>query len=574
MPKKRLYQIKKLFSVTKPYFWLILIGLIFIAFDVFFHLATVLIAEKYLVAIEAKQYEYLVRLIKITIFSLIAFLIVLFCGYFCRNAASFFIARDLSLAYLQKLSYLSLKDSEKFHSGDLLNLFTGGLWQVHYLFGNNSYLLITNILIALTALSYLLFINWQISLIVILSGPTIYFLIRYFDEKIYKITLEINKKSAVIYAYIQETLKNSMFIKTNNLQEATFIKYDLIRRIILQKEIQASTYRGLFNLSTDIVSNLVMVFTGTSICFLAVKGYLSIGLMVVLILLITRIKWPFYDISKTWGSIQEGIAATEKIFGIIDIPYDKSSSEETMKLKIDSERQAIMEINNLTFRHEINQLMFQDFNMQIFQGETLAIVGQSGSGKTTLARLCLGLYKPEKGSITFLGDDLVKNGTALRNYIAYVPQNTYLFTGSIRDNIALGNPRAKEDDIIQAAVLANAWDFIAKLPQKLDTHIGEQGRELSEGQKQRISLARAFIKKAPLLILDEATSSLDIKSEQLIKNAITNLCTQHTTLIIAHRLSTIKNADRIIVLEKGRIIEEGTHQSLIHKNGLYRKLYA
>ncbi len=573
MTKKRLYQLKKLFSLAKPYLWLVLNGFIFIVFDVIFSIATVLIAKKYFTAIEAKQVEYLFRLIKNTSLSLIPLLTVLFCGYFCRNLASYFIDRDLSLTYLKKLSYLPLKDSEKLHSGDLLNLFTEGLWKVHFIISNNSYLLVTNLLIALTALSYLFIINWQISIIALLSGPTIYFLVRFFDKKIHHLTLEINKKSGMIYAYIQETLQNSALIKTNNLQDATLIKYDLIRKITLRKEIIESIYHGLFNLSTDVVSNLVLVFAGTSICFLTVKGYLSISLMIVYILLITRIKQPFLGISKSWSLFQEGLAVTEKIFSILDIPIDIFSSKETIILKPNLLRQAIMEINNLTFRQE-NQLVFQDFNMQIYQGETLAIVGQSGAGKTTLARLCLGLYEPEKGSITFLGDNLVKNAVALRNYIAYVPQNTYLFTGSIRENIALGNPNATEDDIIQAAVLANAWDYIVKLPQKLDTHIGEQGRELSEGQKQRIALARAFIKKAPLLILDEATSALDIESEQLVKNAIDNLCTQQTTLIIAHRLSTIKNANRIIVLDKGRIIEEGTHQSLIHKNGLYAKLYA
>lgn len=574
MPKVRLYHIKKLFSLTKPYLWLVLIGFVFIVIDVIFHIATVVIAKKYFTAIEAKQFEYLVRLVKITSFSLIAFLIVIFCGHFTRNAASFFIDRDLSLTYLEKLSNLPLKDSEKFHSGDLLNLFSGGLWKLHSIIYNNSYLLITNLLIALAAFSYLLIINWHISIIAILSGPTIYLLVRFFDDKILKLTQEINKKSGLIYAYIQETLKYSAFIKTNNLQEVTLTKYDLIRKSVLPKEIIESIYRDLFNLSTDIVSNLVLVFAGTAICFLTVKGYLSISLMVVYILLITKSKQPFLAISKTWGSIQEGLAVTERIFSILDIPIDICPSKEAIIQKHNPLEQTIMEISNLTFRHEKNQLVFQNLNMQIYQGETLAIVGQSGSGKTTLARLCLGLYEPQEGSITFLGYDLVKNGAVLRNYIAYVPQNTYLFTGSFRDNIALGNPHAKEDDIIQAAVLANAWDFISKLPQQLDTHIGEQGSELSEGQKQRIALARAFIKKAPLLILDEATSALDIESEQLVKNAIVNLCTQQTTLIIAHRLSTIKNATRIIVLDKGKIIEEGTHQSLIHKKGKYAKLYA
>ncbi|WP_199622067.1 ABC transporter ATP-binding protein [Paenibacillus alkalitolerans] len=211
--------------------------------------------------------------------------------------------------------------------------------------------------------------------------------------------------------------------------------------------------------------------------------------------------------------------------------------------------------------------------MTVEHGETVAVVGPSGSGKTTLARLCCGLYQPDKGTVSVYGRSLREELDEARKMLTYVPQLPYLFSGTIRDNIAFGTDGASEEDIKKAARLAGADSFIAKLPDGYDTALGEHGSTISGGQRQRIAIARAFLRKAPLLILDEATSALDNESEQLIQQSMDRLMQGRTTLVIAHRLSTVRNATRIIVMDNGRIAEQGDHDTLMAHNGLYARLY-
>lgn len=280
---------------------------------------------------------------------------------------------------------------------------------------------------------------------------------------------------------------------------------------------------------------------------------------------------PVKGVTRINSTIQQGLAAATRIFAILDIEPEIQDKKNALKMPPFSGQ---IEFNNLNFQYNNEKPVLSNINLTVPAGEALAIVGPSGGGKTTLTNLIPRFLDLKEGSILVDGVDIRDVTVAsLRNQIAMVTQQTILFNDSVRNNIAYGDQQAPEQKVIDAAKAAHAYDFIKALPNGLDTMIGEAGARLSGGQRQRISIARAILKNAPILILDEATSALDTESEHEVQKALENLMRDRTTLVIAHRLSTIKNADRIIVVKDGLIVEQGTHDSLISQKGEYEMLY-
>ncbi|MCU0406933.1 MAG: ATP-binding cassette domain-containing protein [Ignavibacteriaceae bacterium] len=274
---------------------------------------------------------------------------------------------------------------------------------------------------------------------------------------------------------------------------------------------------------------------------------------------------------QVFNSIQEGIAASERVFAILDTPPKVADSPSAVELK---SFQNSIEFKNVSFKYEKSDLILQNIKLQIKKGEVLAIVGPSGAGKSSLVDLIPRFYDVTEGSI--LIDDIdIRNITmkSLRSFIGVVTQETILFNDSVRNNIAYGLQGVPPDKIIEAAKAANAHNFIEGLKDGYETVIGDRGTKLSGGERQRLSIARALLKNPPILILDEATSSLDTESEVLVQQAIERLMKGRTSIVIAHRLSTIQRANKIIVINEGEIVEEGAHEELLNKNGLYHKLY-
>jgi subfamily B ATP-binding cassette protein MsbA len=293
------------------------------------------------------------------------------------------------------------------------------------------------------------------------------------------------------------------------------------------------------------------------------------SLFLVYMLLSYNILTPAKNISKASYAVKNGLAAAERVFEVLEIENAITNHDEAV---IKDNFESKIEISNINFKYE-DENVLKDFSLEVTKGQTVALVGQSGSGKSTIANLLTRFYDVNEGTIQIDGIDIKQlNLHSLRGLIGLVTQDSILFNDSIKANIALGKEDATDEEIIEALKIANAYEFVKDLPNGIHTNIGDSGNKLSGGQKQRLSIARAVLKNPPIMILDEATSALDTESEKFVQVALENMMQNRTSIVIAHRLSTIQKANKIIVMQKGRIVEQGTHEELIALNGTYNKL--
>lgn len=395
-------------------------------------------------------------------------------------------------------------------------------------------------------------------------------------------SIAFQKRLAPRYAQVREKVSLLSSRLANNLSGITTIKsftteaYEIER---LRRDSQAYrlSNRSAIALSAAFVPWIRMIilfgFTATLLIggLQAVEGTLAVGTYSVLVFLTQRLLWPLTRIGQTLDLYQRAMASTNRVMNLLDTPIAIHSGN----LALPTEKVAgEIRLNNITFAYGEGKPIVENLSLEIPAGKTIAIVGSTGSGKSTLVKLLLRFYEIQQGSITLDGVDIrALQLYDLRRAIGLVSQDVFLFHGTVRENIAYGDPDAKLEDIVHAASLAEAHDFIQQLPQGYDTIVGERGQKLSGGQRQRLAIARAILKNPPILILDEATSAVDNETEAAIARSLDHITENRTTIAIAHRLSTIRNADHIYVLEYGKIVEEGTHEDLLDKNGIYANLW-
>jgi ATP-binding cassette subfamily B protein len=313
---------------------------------------------------------------------------------------------------------------------------------------------------------------------------------------------------------------------------------------------------------------LIVIYFGGQ---LVLKGSLPVADLVAFFLYLESFYSPVRNLSGAWEAVQSSLAGADRVAGLMAEPKEPQTSREAIPLG--SRVNGDIKFNSVWFEYTQGTPVLEDITLHVPARSVVALVGPTGVGKTTLVSLIPRFYDVTKGEITLDGRNLNEyNLDELRSQISIVLQDVFLFYGTVRENLLFGRPNASENEMVAAALAANAHEFIKELADGYDTLIGERGVKLSGGQKQRLSIARAILKDAPILILDEATSSVDTETEQLLRQALERLIKGRTTIIIAHRLSTIRNADKIVVLEEKAILEEGTHEQLLHQNGLYRKL--
>ena len=506
-------------------------------------------------------------------------LIMFFIKNLFRYLALFFLTpirngviHDIRMDLHKKILALDLAFIGSKRKGDLTSRLTSDLVEIEWSIMGGLEMFFKDPISIILYLSTLIFISPQLTVFVIILFPIAGILIGYIGKSLKNSSKKGQDKLAYIMSIIDENIFGLRIIKTFNAEnfinskfEKSSNEYKKIMNSILRKKDLSSPMSEL--LST-VVMVIVMWFGGQLV--LSENSMLSPQEFIGYILIFSQIIPPVKSLTTSYYYIQKGSAAAERVYEILD-------QENTIVNKKD-----VHKISNLknsinfiikSFKYE-NKNVLQNINFTIKKGQKVALVGHSGGGKTTLADLLPRFYDLEDGEINIdninIKDIDLFN---LRNIISIVSQDSILFNDSIYNNIKIGNLNATKEDIINAAKAANAHEFILKCEDSYQTNIGNSGEKLSGGQKQRISIARAILKNPEILILDEATSSLDSESENLIQEALTNLMKDRTSLVIAHRLSTIENADNIIVLKDGKIIEQGSHSSLIAKNGSYKKLH-
>jgi len=412
--------------------------------------------------------------------------------------------------------------------------------------------------------------DWQLAIIAMFVFPLTIYPIAKFGGKMRNIATRTQVTMGSLTTLLQETISGTRIVKAFSMEEyesRRFAKENEHLFKLAMKSVSVSAVSSPFMEFLGGIGIAAIVFYGG---YQVIKGVSTPGTFFSFLTALIMLYEPVKRLTNVNNTIQQGIAGAERVFSIIDIVPDiKNDADATDLPKISRG----IDIKNVTFCYEETPVL-KNVNLSIKAGEVVAFVGMSGGGKTTLVNLIPRFYDVSEGQILIDGHD-IRHVTieSLRGQIGIVTQQTILFNDTVRNNIAYGNIEKTDEDIVQAAKAANAHDFIMNLPKRYDTVIGEQGAKLSGGERQRISIARALLKDAPILILDEATSSLDTEAEIEVQDALEYLMKGRTTLIIAHRLSTIRNAHRILVLAKGEIVEEGTHESLLEKRGEYFKFY-
>ena len=485
---------------------------------------------------------------------------------YLRNGVVKNIRNDIYKSIIKlSLSYYSEKKR-----GDIVARISSDVQELDHSFLSIFELIVKDPLMVLFTLLSMFIISPKLSIFVIVFIPICGFVISLVGKSLRRKSLKVQKEQGQFISLVDETLSGMKILKIFNAEEkfqkkfmnSTIRFYKFSNSVLNRKNLASplSEFLGITAIAGVLWVGGMMVLKENSLDASAFIVYLGLAY---------NILTPAKSLSRATYKVKKATAAAERIFDVID--NDTIISENKNAIEINSFDHNI-EIKNMSFSYE-NDVVINNLNLTIPKGSSVALVGQSGSGKSTLANLICRFYDTQKGEIRFDNTD-IKNlkKESLRKMIGLVTQDSILFNDTIKNNLLIAKEDATNDEIINCLKVANAWEFVKKLPKKIDTNIGDSGNKLSGGQKQRLSIARAVLKNPPILVLDEATSALDSESEKLVQTALDNLMKDKTSIVIAHRLSTIQNSEKIIVLDKGQIIESGKHKELMKKDGVYSNL--
>lgn len=489
-----------------------------------------------------------------------------------NNKITYAIVRDIRKEAFEKIHKIPIKTIDASKTGDIVSRVINDVDQLAdgLLLGFTQFF--TGILTILGTLVFMLLINFKIALVVVCATPLSFFVASFIARKTHNMFMRQSILKAKQTSFINEMINGEKVVMAYGYEEDAQKEFDEINNELATVQLKATFFSSLTNPSTRFINGLIYAVVCLVGAFSAIDGGITVGNLSVLLSYANQYTKPFNEITNVYTELQNAFACAKRVLEFLnneEMPDESGLS--TLELK---EGEGAVKAENVAFSYDKEKELIRNFNLDVKPGETIAIVGPTGCGKTTFINLLMGFYDIDEGKISIEGTD-VKNITkqSLRKNYGMVLQDTYLKSGTIRDNIRFGKPEATDEEIVQAAKTAHSHSFIKKLPNGYDTVIGENGGDLSEGQKQLLCITRVMLCLPRMLILDEATSSIDTRTEVRIQKAFSKMMKNRTSFVVAHRLSTIQNADLILVMKDGKIIEQGTHEKLLSQGGFYHELY-
>lgn len=566
--------LKKVLKKIRPYTPLVIISLIFAVITVALTLYFPLLTGKAVDCIISKGNVDFIKIRPIIFqMAIIAALTAVsqWAMNICNNKITYNVTRDIRDEAFKKIEILPLKYIDNHSSGDIVSRVIADVDQFAdgLLMGFTQ--LFTGVLTILGTLFFMFSVNVTISIVVLLVTPISLFVAAFIAKRTYKMFRVQSETRGEETAYIDEMIRNQKVVQAFGREEKSLEKFDEINKRLERASLLATFFSSITNPSTRFVNSLVYTSVGIVGAFSVINGRLSVGQLSAFLSYANQYTKPFNEISGVVTELQNAIACAARIFELIEEEPQVPDSPDAVVL---GEAEGNVNLENVAFSYVPDKKLIENLNLSVKSGQRIAIVGPTGCGKTTLINLLMRFYDVDSGSISVDGND-IRNITrkSLRANYGMVLQDTWLKTGTIKENIIMGKPDATDEEIIAAAKASHADSFIRRLPDGYDTFITEDGGSLSQGQKQLLCITRVMLCLPPILILDEATSSIDTRTELKIQNAFQQMMKGRTSFIIAHRLSTIQDADVILVMKDGHIIEQGNHKELLEKNGFYAKLY-
>lgn len=566
--------LKKVFSYIGKYKYFLILSMIFAAVTVGLTLYAPILIGKAIDCIVGKgDVDFVLMksiLIKVAII-VVTTALVSWLMNVCNNKITYNVSRDLRKKAFDKIEILPFSYIDTHSKGDIVSRVITDVDQLSdgLLMGFTQFF--TGVITIIGTLAFMLSVNVFITLVVVVVTPLSFFIARFIAKKTFNMFSLQSKTRGEQTAFIDEMISNQKVADAYSMDEENKKRFDNINNDLAKYSLKATFFSSITNPATRFVNSIVYAAVALFGAIMAVKGNITVGVLAAFLSYANQYTKPFNEISSVVTELQNALACAGRVFELIEEDGETPDKNNAKEL---SNVMGNIDIDNLYFSYVPEKELLKNVNIKVEHGKTVAIVGPTGCGKTTLINLLMRFYDPQKGTISVDGintQDITRN--SLRQNFGMVLQDTWLKSGTIADNIRLGKDDATEEEIIEAAKKAHAHSFIKRLPDGYNTMIGEDGGSLSQGQKQLLCITRLMLCPPPMLILDEATSSIDTRTEIRIQKAFKTLMKDRTTFIVAHRLSTIQNADLILVMNEGNIIEQGTHASLYNQKGFYYNLY-
>ena len=488
-----------------------------------------------------------------------------------NNRITFHVVRDMRVRAFEQLEQLPLKYMDAHRPGDAISRITTDVEQFSdgLLLGFTQ--LFTGVLTICGTLGVMLFIDWLIALVVVALTPLSIFVARFIATHTYSMFKVQSETRAELTSLVEELVGNEHLVRAFGYESRAEERFDKINLDLQSCGVRAVFFSSMTNPCTRFVNALVYAAVGVLGAFAAIAGGITVGDLSVFLNYANQYTKPFNDISDVMTEFQNALACAQRVFDFINETPILPDAPDAVELPHGA---GAVEFEHVKFRYVPDVPLIEDMNLKVEPGQRIALVGPTGCGKTTLVNLLMRFYEINGGTLRVDGHPIADvTRDSLRGNLGMVLQETWLKAGTIAENIAYGKPDATREEIIAAAKKARAHSFICRLPNGYDTEVAEDGGNISQGQRQLLCIARVMLRRPPILILDEATSSIDTRTEVLVQDAFEELMKGRTSFIVAHRLSTIKNADQILVMKDGNIIERGTHNELLIRGGFYAKLY-